>query len=90
MREWTLHRRNKVESVDFVVIACKLAKQPGERVKSKLLDSNQGRHSLTLTRQGMHFITVHAESGGDDVERDNRASQLRNLARAHESAGGGA
>ena len=79
-----------MESVSYVVIASKLAKQTGDRARSKLLESNQGRHSLTLTRQGMSFITVHAESGGDVAERDNRALQLKYLARAHESADGGA
>ena len=72
----------------YVVIASKLVKQTGERAKSKLLDSDQCRHSLTLTRQRMDFITVHAESGGSAVQRDRRASQLQYLARAHESANG--
>ena len=90
MRGWSLHKRSSTESVYYVVIASKLAKQTGERARSKLLESNQGRHSLTLTRQGMHFITVHAESGGDAAERDCRALQLQYLARAHESANGGA
>ena len=90
MRGWSLHKRSSEESVYYVVIASKLAKQIGERTKSKLLQSSQGRHSLTLTRQGMHFITVHAESGGHAAERDCRASQLQYLARAHESADGGA
>ena len=85
-----MHKRSSTESVSYVVIASKLAKQTGERARSKLLESNQGRHSLTLTRQGMHFITVHAESGGDAAERDCRALQLQYLARAHESADGGA
>ena len=90
MRGWSLHKRSSTESVSYVVIASKLAKQTGERARSKLLESNQGRHSLTLTRQGMHFITVHAESGADAAERDCRALQLQYLARAHESADGGA
>ena len=90
MRGWTLHKRKSTESVSFVVIATKLTKQTGERARSKKLDSNQDRHSLTLTRQGMHFITVHAESGGDANARDYRASQLQYLSRAYESAGGGA
>ena len=91
MRGWSLHKRERsCESIYYVVIASKLAKQPGERARSKLLESNQGRHLLTLTRQGMHFITVHAESGGNEAERDCRALQLQYLARAHESSGGGA
>ena len=90
MREWTLHKRSSTEWNDYVVIASKLAKQTGERTRSKLLDSKQGRHSLRLTRQGMHFITVHAESGGGTAERDCRALQLQYLARAHESADGDA
>ena len=90
MRGWSLHKRSSTESVYYVVIASKLAKQTGERARSKLLESNQGRHSLTLTRQGMHFTTVHAESGGDAADRDCRALQLQCLARAHESADGGA
>ena len=88
MRGWSLHKRSSTESVSYVVIASKLAKQTGERARSKLLESNQGRHSLTLTRQGMHFITVHAESGGNVDDIDCRASQLQYLARAHESADG--
>ena len=88
MREWSLHKRSSTESAYYVVIASKLAKQTGERARSKLLESNQGRHSLTLTRQGMRFITVHAESGGDVADRDCRALQLQYLARAHESADG--
>ena len=90
MRGWSLHKRSSAESVYYVVIASKLAKQVGEHTRSKLLQSSQGRHSLTLTRQGMHFITVHAESGGDAAKRDCRALQLQYLARAHESADGGA
>ena len=90
MRGWSLHKRSSTESVYYVVIASKLAKQTGERARSKLLDSDQGRHSLTLTRQGMHFITVHAESGGNAAQTERRASQLQYLARAHESADGGA
>ena len=90
MRGWSLHRRSSTETVSYVVIASKLAKQTGERARSKLLESNQGRHSLTLTRQGMQFITVHAESGGEARDRDCRALQLQYLARAHESADGGA
>ena len=90
MRGWSLHKRSSTESVYYVVIASKLAKQTGERARSKLLESSQGRHSLTLTRQGMHFITVHAESGSDAAGRDCRASQLQYLARVHESADGGA
>ena len=90
MRGWSLHRRGSTEYVSYVVIVSKLAQQTGEHVKTKVLESNQGRHSLTLTRQGMHFITVHAESGGDAAERDCRALQLQYLARAHESADGGA
>ena len=90
MQGWTLHKRNETESVSYVVIASKLSKQTGERAKSKLLESKQYRHSLSLTRQGLHFITVHAESGGDADSRDYRASQLQYLARAYESAGGGA
>ena len=89
MRGWSLHKRSGTETVYYVVIATKLAKQSGECTRSKLLESNQGRHSLTLSRQGMHFITVHAESGGDAANRDCRASQLQYLARAHESADGG-
>ena len=50
----------------------------------------RGRHVLTLPRQGMRIITVHAESGGDASDRDRRASQLQYLARAHEYADGGA
>ena len=88
MQGWSLHKRSNTESVSYVVIASKLSKQTGERAKSKLLESNQARHSLTLTRQGLHFNTVHAESGGDADSRDYRASQLQYLARAHESAGG--
>ena len=90
MQGWSLHNRSNTESLSYVVIASKLAKQTGERAKSKLLESNQYRHSLTLTRQGLHFITVHAESGGHVAARDCRALQLQYLARAHESAGGGA
>ena len=90
MRGWTLHKRSNTDSVCYVVIASKLAKQTGERTRSKLLESKQGRHSLTLARQGMHFITVHAESGRGLDERDCRALQLQYLARAHESADGGA
>ena len=90
MQGWTLHKRNETESVSYVVIASKLSKQTGERAKSKLLESKQYRHSLSLTRQGLHFITVHAESGGDADSRDYRASQLQYLARAYESVGGGA
>ena len=90
MRGWSLHKRSSTESVYYVVIASKLVKQTGERARSKLLESDQGRHSLTLTRQGMHFITVHAESGGNAAQRERRASQLQYLARAHESANGGA
>ena len=90
MRRWSLHKRSSTESVSYVVIASKLSKQTGERAKSKLLESNQYRHSLSLTRQGLHFITVHAESGGDADSRDYRASQLQYLARAYESVGGGA
>ena len=90
MRGWSLHKRSGTETVYYVVIATKLAKQSGECTRSKLLESNQGRHSLTLSRQGMHFITVHAESGGDTTARDYRAVQLQYLARAHESAGGNA
>ena len=90
MRGWSLHKRSSTESVYYVVIASKLVKQTGERAKSKLLDSDQCRHSLTLTRQGMDFITVHAESGGNAAQRDRRASQLQYLSRAHESANGGA
>ena len=88
MRGWSLHKRSSTESVYYVVIASKLVRQPGERAKSKLLASDQCRHSLTLTRQRMDFITVHAESGGSAVQRDRRASQLQYLARAHESANG--
>ena len=88
MREWSVHKRRSAESVYYVVIASKLVKQSGERAKSKLLASDQCRHSLTLTRQRMDFITVHAESGGSAVQRDRRASQLQYLARAHESANG--
>ena len=90
MRGWSLHKRSGTETVYYVVIATKLAKQSGECTRSKLLESNQGRHSLTLSRQGMHFITVHAESGGGTAERDCRALQLQYLARAHESADGDA
>ena len=90
MQGWSLHKRSNTESVSYVVIASKLSKQTGERAKTKLLESKQDRHSLTLTRQGLHFITVHAESGGDADSRDYRASQLQYLARAYESAGGGA
>ena len=90
MRGWSLHKRNSTDTVYYVVIASKLVKLAGERAKSKLLASNQGRHSLTLIRQGMHIITVHAESGGDAAARDCRALQLKYLARAYESAGGGA
>ena len=90
MRGWSLHKRSSTESVSYVVIASKLAKQTGERARSKLLESNQGRHSLTLTRQGMQFITVHAESGGNIVQRDCRASQLQYLARIHERGDGAA
>ena len=90
MRGWTVHKRTNTESVYYVVIATKLVKHSGERAKSKLLASDQCRHSLTLTRQRMDFITVHAESGGSAVQRDRRASQLQYLARAHESANGGA
>ena len=90
MRGWTLHKRNNMDSASYVVIATKLARLTDERARTKLLDSEQGRHSLTLTRQGMQLITVHAESGGKVAERDRRASQLQYLARAHESANGGA
>ena len=90
MEGWSVHKRSSTESVYYVVIATKLVKQSGERAKSKLLASDQCRHSLTLTRQRMDFITVHAESGGSAVQRDRRASQLQYLARAHESANGGA
>ena len=90
MRGWSVHKRDSTEFLSYVVIATKLAKQTGERTRSKLLDSNQGRHSLTLTRQGMRFITVHAESGPESVTRDRRALQLQYLARAHERVGGGA
>ena len=90
MRGWSLLKRSSTESVYYVVIASKLVKQTGERAKSKLLDSDQCRHSLTLTRQGMDFITVHAESGGNAAQRERRASQLQYLARAHESADGDA
>ena len=90
MGGWSVHKRSSTESVYYVVIASKLVKQAGERAKSKLLASDQCRHSLTLTRQRMDFITVHAESGGSAVQRDRRASQLQYLARAHESANGGA
>ena len=90
LREWSYHRRNKTESRSYVVIASKLAREPGERTYSKPLLSKQGRHSLTLTRQGMRFITVHAESGGNVDDIDCRASQLQYLARAHESALGAA
>ena len=90
MRGWSVHKRDSTEFLSYVVIATKLAKQTGERTRSKLLESNQGRHSLTLTRQGMRFITVHAESGPESVTRDRRASQLQYLARAHERVGGGA
>ena len=90
MEGWSVHKRSSTESAYYVVIATKLVKQSGERAKSKLLASDQCRHSLTLTRQRMDFITVHAESGGSAVQRDRRASQLQYLARAHESANGGA
>ena len=90
MREWTVHKRVGTGFVSFVVIVSKLSQLSGDRVNCRVLESNQGRHSLTLTRQGMHFITVHAESGGDPDLRDCRASQLQYLARAHERAGGGA
>ena len=90
MRGWSVHKRDITEFVSYVVIASKLAQLSGERARTKLLESNQGRHSLTLTRQGMHFITVHAESGGGTAPRDCRALQLQYLARAHERAGGGA
>ena len=88
MRGWSLHKRSSTESVSYVVIATKLAKQTGERARSKVLDTNQDRHSLTLSRQGMQFTTVHAESGGDVIARDCRASQLQYLSRAYESAAG--
>ena len=90
MRGWSVHRRDSTEFLSYVVIASKLPKQTGERARSKLLESNQGRHSLTLSRQGMRFITVHAESGGDSASRDRRASQLQYLSQAHERVGGGA
>ena len=90
MGGWSLHKRGNTEYVSYVVIVSKLAQQTGEHVKTKVLESNQGRHSLTLTRQGMHFISVHAESGGDLAARDCRASQMQYLARAHERVGGGA
>ena len=90
MEGWSVHKRSSTESVYYVVIATKLVKQSGERAKSKLLASDQDRHSLTLTRQRMDFITVHAESGGNAAQRERRASQLQYLARAHESADGGA
>ena len=88
MREWSLHRRRDTETNYYVVTAAKYARLEGERATSKRLESKQGRHALTLTRQGMHFITVHAESGGDAAERDCRALQLQYLARAHERADG--
>ena len=89
MREWSLHKRRCTETDYYVVIATKYVKQGGERTTSRLLESNQGRHALTLTRQGMHIITVHAESGGNAADRDCRASQLQYLAKAHECADGG-
>jgi endonuclease/exonuclease/phosphatase family metal-dependent hydrolase len=90
MRRWSLHRRRDTEMDYYVVTATKYVRCEGERATSRRLESNQGRHALTLTRQGMHFINMHAESGGGKVDRDCRASQLQYLARAHECADGGA
>ena len=73
----------------YVVTAVKYVKREGDHTTSKRLESNQGRHAVTLARQGMTFINVHAESGGDEASRDCRASQLQYLARAQECAGGG-
>ena len=88
MREWKLHKRRHTEYTYYVVTATRFPKHAGERTKSKRFPSKQGRHALTLTRQGMNFINVHAESGGDELGRDYRASQLQYLARAHEFADG--
>ena len=88
MRGWSLHRRRVKETNYYVVTATRYGKLEGEHTTSKRLESSQGRHALTITRQGMHFINVHAEFGGDGVARDCRASQLQYLARAHKCADG--
>ena len=67
MREWSLHRRRGTDANYYVATATKYARREGERTTSKRLETNQGRHALTLTRQGINFINVHAESGGDAV-----------------------
>ena len=85
MHCWSLHKRRDTDTSYYTVIAMKLIEEEGDRTTSRLSDSNQGRHALTLTRQGMQFINVHAESGGSQDSRDARASQLQYLARAHES-----
>jgi endonuclease/exonuclease/phosphatase family metal-dependent hydrolase len=90
MHDWTLHKRKDADTSYYVVTATKLIKEEGDRSTPRLFDFNQGRRALTLTRQGMQFINVHAESGGSQDSRDARASQLQYLARAHESTARGA
>ena len=59
-----------------------------DTIRSFGLKSEQGRHIVTVRRQGWTIVNVHAESGGGKDEVKARGRQLGLLSRYHEQTDG--
>ncbi len=82
---WQVHRKHEQLEEYFLVTAVKSAVGANDKCTSFAFPSSRnGRHLLTVRRGCWSVVNVHAESGGHQDERDERAKQISYLSRAHE------
>ena len=85
-RGWSIGRRRRHAEEYFNVITTRSA--PEKTTSYCFSTSQQGRHLVTTRRGHWSLSNVHAESGGSQENRDERAAQLLYMSRMHEFADG--
>ena len=83
---WRVYRRGDRDMPYFLVTAVRTPGGGEDRCASFAFPrSSSGRHVLVVRRGDWVFVNVHLESGGQVVERDERAAQFLHVSRLHES-----
>ena len=76
--DWKVHRRRPLteEYYNVTAVRPRAFTTAGGPTSYAFPDSENGRHVLTVRRDGWAISTVHTESGGRQQERDRRVAQL--------------
>ena len=84
--DWKVCRRRNAAEEYFNVTAVRSAPASLEDKTSSYAfsSSKNGRHLLTVRRNGWTVVNVHAESGGRQEDRSERELQFKFMSRFHE------